>query len=77
MIMDYETKTHNDRNGLLREQGFGFILHTPERAYQFSAETEVERAEWTKEIQRILETPLLPQVSIKLVEVAYLIFLAF
>merc|ERR1711936_923990 len=44
-----------------REQGFGFILHTPERAYQFSAETEVERAEWTKEIQRILETPLLPQ----------------
>ena len=34
MIMDYETKTHNDRNGLLREQGFGFILHTPERAYQ-------------------------------------------
>ena len=41
---------------------------------QFSAETEVERAEWTKEIQRILETPLLPQVSIKLFEVAYLIF---
>ena len=41
---------------------------------QFSAETEVERAEWTKEIQRILETPLLPQVSIKLVEIAYLIF---
>lgn len=27
-----------------REQGFGFILHTPERAYQFSAETESERA---------------------------------
>merc|ERR1712088_265855 len=44
-----------------REQGFGFILHTPERAYQFSAETESERAEWTKEIQKILETPLLPQ----------------
>jgi len=44
-----------------REQGFGFILHTPERAYQFSAETEAERAEWTKEIQKILETQLLPQ----------------
>ena len=41
---------------------------------QFSAETEVERAEWTKEIQRILETPLLPQVSNKLFEVIYLIF---
>ena len=37
---------------------------------QFSAETEVERAEWTKEIQRILETPLLPQVSNKLFEVS-------
>ena len=41
---------------------------------QFSAETEVERAEWTKEIQRILETPLLPQVSSKLFEVAHLFF---
>ena len=30
--------------------------------FQFSAETEAERAEWTKEIQKILETPLLPQV---------------
>ena len=39
---------------------------------QFSAETEVERAEWTKEIQRILETPLLPQVTIKLFEVTHL-----
>ena len=31
--------------------------------FQFSAETEAERAEWTREIQKILETPLLPQVS--------------
>ena len=31
--------------------------------FQFSAETEAERAEWTKEIQKILETPLLPQVG--------------
>ena len=42
---------------------------------QFSAETEVERAEWTKEIQRILETPLLPQVSNKLFEVSIFFFL--
>ena len=33
-----------------------------EFSFQFSAETEAERAEWTKEIQKILETPLLPQV---------------
>lgn len=45
-----------------REQGFGFILHTPERAYQFSAETEGERAEWTRSISGILETQLMPQV---------------
>ena len=32
--------------------------------FQFSAETEAERAEWTREIQKILETPLLPQVRI-------------
>lgn len=44
-----------------REQGFGFILHTPERAYQFSAETEAERSEWMKSIGNILETPLVPQ----------------
>ena len=34
LIVNYKTKIHTDGNGLLREQGFGFILHTPERAYQ-------------------------------------------
>ena len=44
-----------------REQGFGFIMHTPDRAYQFSAETELERRDWIEAIDRILRTPLVPQ----------------
>ena len=44
-----------------REQGFGFIMHTPDRAYQFSADTELERRDWIEAIDRILRTPLVPQ----------------
>ena len=44
-----------------REQGLGFILHTPDRAYQFSAESEQERRDWISAIDKILQTPLMPQ----------------
>lgn len=44
-----------------KEQGFNLMLHTPERAYQLSAESEAERSVWIANIGRILKTPLLPQ----------------
>lgn len=44
-----------------REMGFGFTLHTPDRAFQFSAETEGDRGEWIKAVDKVLKTPLLPQ----------------
>ena len=36
-------------------------MHTPDRAYQFSAETEQERRDWIEAIDKILRTPLVPQ----------------
>ena len=49
--------TCNTRSSLSFENAIEFW-------FQFSAETEAERAEWTRDIQKILETPLLPQVRI-------------
>jgi len=44
-----------------RESGYGFTLHTPDRAFQFSADTETERSGWIQCIEAVLQTPLLPQ----------------
>jgi len=46
-----------------RESGYGFTLHTPERAFQFSADTEGERGGWIQAIERVLRIPLIPQDS--------------
>jgi hypothetical protein len=44
-----------------RESGYGFTLHTPDRAYQFSSETDVERSDWIQSIERVLKTTPKPQ----------------
>jgi len=44
-----------------KEMGVCFTLHTPERAYQMSADSEAERSEWISAIDRVLKTQLLPQ----------------
>lgn len=44
-----------------REMGFGFTLHTPDRAFQFSAETDGDRSDWIKAVDKVLKTPLVPQ----------------
>lgn len=62
MITDVMRPWRKQSRVLCRELGCGFILHTPERAYQFSAETEAERGEWMEAIDRVLKTQLLPQV---------------
>jgi len=46
-----------------RESGFGFTLHTPDRAFQFSADSEVDRAGWIQSIEKVLSTQLLPKDS--------------
>jgi len=43
-----------------KEQGFNFMLHTPERAYQLSADSESERAAWIGNIGKIIKTPMMP-----------------
>jgi hypothetical protein len=45
----------------IKDPGYGFTLRTPERHYQFSAETDGERREWMDVIQYVLSCPLSPQ----------------
>lgn len=41
-----------------KDQGFSFTVCTPERIYNVSASSSIERDEWMSVIQRVLERPL-------------------
>lgn len=47
----------------VKDQGFTFTLHTPERIYNLSAETELDRDQWIQVIEKVIERPLTPQDS--------------
>jgi len=47
----------------VKDPGFGFALHTPERTFHFSADSEQERKEWIDVIQFVISSPLSPQDS--------------
>lgn len=43
-----------------KDEGFSFCLFTPERIYNFSAQSLHERDDWMNEIQKIIERPMSP-----------------
>lgn len=45
----------------VKDQGFSFTLATPERVYNLSAATEVERDQWLQVFEKVIERPLTPQ----------------
>jgi len=47
----------------VKDPGFGFTLHTPERVFHFSAESEQERKEWMDVLHFVISSPLSPQDS--------------
>lgn len=44
-----------------KDQGFSFTLRTPERWYNFSANTAPDRDEWISRIEAVVERPLTMQ----------------
>lgn len=48
-------------SGEFKDQGFTFSLFTPERIYNFSATTSIDREEWMNEIQKIIDKPMTPR----------------
>lgn len=54
----------------VRDQGFTFTLATPERQFNLSASTELDRDLWIQALEKILERPLTPQdksMSVRLI----------
>ncbi|XP_066152068.1 arf-GAP with dual PH domain-containing protein 1-like [Euwallacea fornicatus] len=45
----------------VRDQGFSFMLATPERVFNLSAQSEVDRDLWIEVLERVIERPLTPQ----------------
>lgn len=45
----------------VRNQGFSFMLTTPDRVYNLSAESELDRDLWIEALERVMERPLTPQ----------------
>lgn len=48
----------------VKDQGFSFSLRTPERTFNLSAASEVDRDEWIQVIEQVIERPLTPQDSL-------------
>jgi hypothetical protein len=46
-----------------KDPGFGFALHTPDRTFHFSADSEQERKEWIEVLLYVISNPLSPQDS--------------
>lgn len=44
-----------------KDQGFSFTLLTPDRSYNLSAETELDRDQWIQVLEQVIERPLTPQ----------------
>ncbi|KAH1010753.1 hypothetical protein HUJ05_005002 [Dendroctonus ponderosae] len=54
----------------VRDQGFSFKLTTPDRIYNLSAQSEIDRDHWIEVLERVIERPLTAQdiaVSARLV----------
>ena len=47
----------------VKDQGFSFTLHTPDRAFHLSASCDEDRDEWIRVIDLVLERQLTPQDS--------------
>ena len=44
-------------SGAVKHVGFAFTLKTPERSFQFSAETEDDRKDWMRILGQVIEDP--------------------
>lgn len=54
----------------VKDQGFAFALRTPDRTFNLSAATEVDRDEWIQVVEAVLDKPLTPQdnsVAVRLI----------
>ncbi|CAG9761654.1 unnamed protein product [Ceutorhynchus assimilis] len=54
----------------VKDQGFSFMLTTPDRVYNLSAQSEIDRDLWIEVLERVIEKPLTAQdiaVSARLV----------
>lgn len=47
----------------VKDQGFSFTLHTPDRIFNLSAATELDRDQWIQVLEKVIERPLTPQDS--------------
>lgn len=45
----------------VKDQGFSFTLLTPDRSYNLSAETELDRDQWIQVLEQVIDRPLTPQ----------------
>ncbi|XP_060519852.1 arf-GAP with dual PH domain-containing protein 1-like [Cylas formicarius] len=54
----------------VKDQGFSFMLTTPDRVYNLSSQSELDRDHWIEVLERVIERPFSPQdysVSAKLI----------
>lgn len=47
----------------VKDQGFSFTLHTPDRIFNLSAASELERDQWLQVLEKVIDRPLTPQDS--------------
>lgn len=45
----------------VKDQGFSFMLTTPDRVYNLSAQSELDRDYWLEALERVIDKPLRPQ----------------
>lgn len=45
----------------VKDQGFSFMLTTPDRVYNLSAQSEIDRDLWIEVLERVIERPLTAQ----------------
>lgn len=63
-LTGYQTDGYSIRIGVLsgvKDQGFSFMLTTPDRVYNLSAQTEIDRDHWIEVLERVIDRPLTPQ----------------
>lgn len=46
-----------------KDHAFSFTLHTPDKMYILSAQTERDRDDWIEMLEKVIERPLTPQDS--------------
>ncbi|XP_076263875.1 arf-GAP with dual PH domain-containing protein 1-like isoform X2 [Rhynchophorus ferrugineus] len=66
IFIGYQTDGFSIRIGVssgFKDQGFSFMLTTPDRVYNLSAQTEIDRDHWIEVLERVIDRPLTPQDS--------------